>query len=338
MASNTSARTRQRSTRPESDPSALRQALREKKRIQDRESQRNVRQRTRDYIASLEAQIAELKSPACIAQLLAVNEQLTSRVNELTATIASISKLIQISTATEDTHAPLPSPRRSNGPPHTSSASPSLQTDMRAVEESDSREARHPPQQHFNGDQRPSISSRPAPVVASPPESPLPNSSTVLPDVLEPNNITHQRSNAIPDGGDFVPSPKPQHIPFGWEGPHFPVGLSQTADARNQAGSIANMPNSPLGAWDLRAGQAFDSMVIDSGYSLRSTISNSNTNSTIMDAGGYSKSSGSNSGGFVTGGPNPASGDFLLIALLLHSLQVLLSNLSQHLNPICSVL
>jgi hypothetical protein len=320
MASNTSARTRQRSTRPESDPSALRQALREKKRIQDRESQRNVRQRTRDYIASLEAQIAELKSPECIAQLLAVNEQLTSRVNELTATIASISKLIQISTATEDTHAPRLSPERSNGPSHTSSASPSLQTDMRAVEEPGSRETRHTPQQHFNGDQRPSVSSRPASVVASAPEPPLPDSSTtVLPKVLEPIDITHQRSNAIPGEGGFVSSPEPQHIPFGWEGTNFPAGLSQTADARNQAGSIANMPNSTLGAWDLRAGQAFDSMVIDGGYSLRSTFSNSDSNGTTMDAGGYSKSSGSNSGGFVMGSPNPASGDFLLIALLLHS-------------------
>jgi hypothetical protein len=338
MASNTSARTRQRSTRQESDSSALRQALREKKRIQDRESQRNVRQRTRDYIASLEAQVAELKSPACIAQLLAANEQLTSRVEELTATIASISKLIQISTRTEETHAPRSSPGRSNGPSHASSASPSHQTDMRAVEEQGSREALQTPPQHFNGEQIPSISCRPAPVVASPPEPTPPHSSTVLPDVLESSGVTHQTSNAVPDRGNFVPSPEPQQIQFGWEGTHFPAGLSQTADVRNQAGSLASMPNSPLGPWELRAGQAFDSMVIDNGYNLKSTFSNSNINGPVMDTGGYSKPSGPNSGSFVLGGPNPASGDFPFIAPLLHSQQAFLSNVSQHLNLICFVL
>ena len=65
----------------------------EKKREQDRTSQRNVRQRTRQYIATLEARLDELSSPDVVAALLKSNEALRKRNDELTAILRSVSDL-----------------------------------------------------------------------------------------------------------------------------------------------------------------------------------------------------------------------------------------------------
>lgn len=74
----------------------------EKKRIQDRESQRNVRQRTKEYIANLEGQLEQLQSPSCISQLLAENDQLKSRVENLDRALSSISSLAAANLAKKD--------------------------------------------------------------------------------------------------------------------------------------------------------------------------------------------------------------------------------------------
>lgn len=74
----------------------------EKKRLQDRESQRNVRQRTRDYVASLEARLAELELPNCTQQLLAKNAKLEARVKALECVLSSISDLTKIRDDTLD--------------------------------------------------------------------------------------------------------------------------------------------------------------------------------------------------------------------------------------------
>ena len=65
----------------------------EKKRAQDRDSQRNVRQRTKQHIAKLEAQLEELVSPDCVSRLLKANEELQKRNDELTAILRSMSQL-----------------------------------------------------------------------------------------------------------------------------------------------------------------------------------------------------------------------------------------------------
>ncbi len=65
----------------------------EKKRAQDRDSQRNVRQRTKHHIAKLEAQVQELAAPDCVSRLLRANEDLQKRNDELTAILRSMSQL-----------------------------------------------------------------------------------------------------------------------------------------------------------------------------------------------------------------------------------------------------
>lgn len=67
----------------------------EKKRIQDRESQRNVRQRTKDYISELEAKVKELESPSIISKLLDENSILRSKVGALSETLIGISSLVE---------------------------------------------------------------------------------------------------------------------------------------------------------------------------------------------------------------------------------------------------
>ncbi|KAK4935989.1 hypothetical protein LTR10_023036 [Elasticomyces elasticus] len=62
----------------------------ERKRMQDRESQRNVRERTRKHIASLEQRLAELESATCVADLLKKNEELKEKVEVLEATLQTI--------------------------------------------------------------------------------------------------------------------------------------------------------------------------------------------------------------------------------------------------------
>ncbi|KAI1615956.1 hypothetical protein EDD36DRAFT_119307 [Exophiala viscosa] len=65
----------------------------ERKRMQDRESQRNVRERTRKHIASLEQRLAELESATCVADLLKKNEELKEKVEVLEATLQTIVKI-----------------------------------------------------------------------------------------------------------------------------------------------------------------------------------------------------------------------------------------------------
>ena len=65
----------------------------EKKRAQDRDSQRNVRQRTKQHIAKLEAQVQQLAAPDNISRLMKANEVLQKRNDELTTILRSMSQL-----------------------------------------------------------------------------------------------------------------------------------------------------------------------------------------------------------------------------------------------------
>ncbi|OAL39446.1 hypothetical protein AYO20_01316 [Fonsecaea nubica] len=76
-------------TRRKGPPRRTRAQL-ERKRIQDRESQRNVRERTKKYIASLEEKLARLESDTCVADLVRENEELQQRVRMLEAKVQSI--------------------------------------------------------------------------------------------------------------------------------------------------------------------------------------------------------------------------------------------------------
>lgn len=62
----------------------------EKKRVQDREAQRNTRQRTKEYVIRLETRIAELESPDPIAKLTATIRNLEARVRHLESGLGAI--------------------------------------------------------------------------------------------------------------------------------------------------------------------------------------------------------------------------------------------------------
>ena len=89
--------TSRRSTRnvaeQDDSPQTRTQAQRERKRLQDRESQRNVRQRTRHYIASLETRLAEMAASSCHTKLIQENAELRSKIERLETTLQSISEL-----------------------------------------------------------------------------------------------------------------------------------------------------------------------------------------------------------------------------------------------------
>ncbi|KIW39625.1 uncharacterized protein PV06_08222 [Exophiala oligosperma] len=73
----------------------------ERKRRQDRESQRNARERTKKYIASLEERLAELESPTCISDLSKKNEELRQKVDSLETKLQAV---VQIATRVSDTN------------------------------------------------------------------------------------------------------------------------------------------------------------------------------------------------------------------------------------------
>jgi len=70
-------------------------AQREKKRAQDRQSQRNVRNRTKQHIASLEARVNELSSYEGLNHLISANEDLRAQNDELITTLRSIASLVE---------------------------------------------------------------------------------------------------------------------------------------------------------------------------------------------------------------------------------------------------
>lgn len=70
-------------------------AQREKKRAQDRQSQRNVRNRTKQYIANLEAKVNELSSYEGLSHLIAANESLQAQNDNLITALRSIATLVE---------------------------------------------------------------------------------------------------------------------------------------------------------------------------------------------------------------------------------------------------
>jgi len=70
-------------------------AQREKKRAQDRQSQRNVRNRTKQHIANLEARVNELSSYEGLSHLISANEGLRAQNDELITALRSIATLVE---------------------------------------------------------------------------------------------------------------------------------------------------------------------------------------------------------------------------------------------------
>lgn len=62
----------------------------ERKRMQDRKSQRNVRERTKQHIASLEEKLALLQSSTCVADALEENRVLRQKVERLESALHAI--------------------------------------------------------------------------------------------------------------------------------------------------------------------------------------------------------------------------------------------------------
>lgn len=74
----------------------------ERKRVQDRESQRNVRERNKRYIASLEERLAKLDSPNRISDLLKENERLRQKVESLESVLQTIVEVAKKQSCSSD--------------------------------------------------------------------------------------------------------------------------------------------------------------------------------------------------------------------------------------------
>ena len=62
----------------------------ERKRMQDRKSQRNIRERNKQHIANLEEKLARLQSSTCLADLLEENHGLRQKVEKLESALQAI--------------------------------------------------------------------------------------------------------------------------------------------------------------------------------------------------------------------------------------------------------
>lgn len=80
---------------PSSSSAKRTPAQREKKRAQDRQSQRNVRNRTKQHIAYLEARVNELSSYKGLSHLISANETLQAQNAELISALRSIASLVE---------------------------------------------------------------------------------------------------------------------------------------------------------------------------------------------------------------------------------------------------